>query len=84
MWIKWKGKKFLYQRVLSPGGLYQGEFTPTPQKPNVAEMKDNVLEFCRKLRLAEQFFEEEENNDKPLVKSKKDYQPPKCKNAALD
>ena len=64
------------------------KFTPTPRS-NQIELKTDIKEFCRKLRLAEFFHKENESEqvqtrDKSLVKDKSNFYPPKNRNHTLD
>lgn len=59
------------------------KFTPTPQKPNCQELKENLAAFTRKIRLLE-YFDGEENDDESLVRNKSDFTPPKNRNNALE
>ena len=63
------------------------KFTPTP-RGNKIELKPDINEFTRKLRLAEFFHKEEtiqeSNNTTPLVKNKSNFFPPKNRNRTLD
>ena len=71
------------------------KFTPTP-KPNEIEVKSDIKSFTRKLRLAE-FFEPDENEEsdsdeesdsvgetQPLVRNKSDFVPPRGRDKHLD
>lgn len=48
----------LSQKSLTPIQILSKglKFTETPQKPNVVEIKNESSDFCKRLRLAEQFF----------------------------
>ena len=63
------------------------KFTPTPQR-NVNEMKRDIDEFTRKLRLREYFYSENNNEGEqiitPLVNPKSTFNPPRNRNNTLD
>ncbi|MEW8548114.1 MAG: hypothetical protein AB2693_31815, partial [Candidatus Thiodiazotropha sp.] len=59
------------------------KFTPTPEKQNLQEIKEDMAEFNRKIRLKE-FFYEQEDEDDSLVKNRSDFTPPKGRNEALE
>ena len=67
------------------------KFTPTP-KPNNVELKSDIQEFTRKLRLIEFFHPENLDNFQgtresvsgPLVKNKSNFYPPRNRNKFLD
>ncbi|CAG2184545.1 unnamed protein product [Mytilus edulis] len=59
------------------------KFTPTPQTSNYNEVKDDISNFCRKLRLTEELFDKE-NRDESIVRNKSTYKSSKGKNKALD
>ncbi|CAG2243424.1 unnamed protein product [Mytilus edulis] len=59
------------------------KFTPTPQTSNYNEVKDDISNFCRKLRLTEELFDKE-NPDESIVRNKSTYKSSKGKNKALD
>ena len=67
------------------------KFTPTP-KPNTIELKSDIQEFTRKLRLIEFFHSENLDNSHetresvsgPLVKNKSNFYPPRNRNKFLD
>ena len=67
------------QKILEKGL----KFTPTPERGNQQELKEDIFEFTRKLRLAEYFYGTEDP-DISLVKNKSDFIPPRNRNAALD
>lgn len=52
------------------------KFTPTPRQ-NTTELKNDVQEFGRKLRLLEYFNGREQNSDNSLVRNKSNFVPPK-------
>lgn len=54
------------EEVILQRGL---KFTPTPFKANLEEMKEDISEFTRKVRLAEFFFDKEDKSDDSLVKT---------------
>ena len=59
------------------------KFTPTP-KSNTSELRADVNEFCRKLRLTELFYnEEDEEKDEPLVRNKTGWNPPQKPRSGL-
>ena len=59
------------------------KFTPTPRTTNYGEIKDDISEYCRRLRLAEKFLDYDED-DESLVRNKSNYRPPKGRNKTLD
>lgn len=63
------------------------KFTPTPEKENSYELKQDLFEFERQLRLAEYFFGKEDT-DISIVRNKRNFIPPpkkkKNRNAALE
>ncbi len=65
------------------------KFTPTPRS-TPDKLKCDVIEFCRKLRLAEEFYKDEDEDElqeeevRPLVKNKSRYQGRKGRNNTLD
>ena len=65
------------------------KFTPTP-KINIKEVKTDVNEFCRKLRLAEFYFKEseemnsDENEKTNIVMKKGHLHPPIGRDVVLD
>ena len=59
------------------------KFTPIPEKENTQELKEDLFEFTRKLRLTKYFYGREDP-DISLVKNKSDFIPPKNRNAALE
>ena len=60
------------------------KFTPTPEKRNIEEIKTDLAEFHRKLRLKEFFLEYQNNEDDSIVRNKSFFEPPKNRNVALD
>ena len=60
------------------------KFTPTPRTKNISEVKTDTLEFCRRLRLAENFLDFNEEEDGSIVRNKSNFIPSKEKNKALD
>ena len=61
------------------------KFTPTPRSKNITEIKTDILEFCRRLRLTECFSEITRGiSDHSLVKNKSNFTPSKQRNKALD
>lgn len=61
-------------------------FTPTPQS-NKYELKTDIKEYTRKLRVAEYFYEEdggETELEEHLVRNKSYFNPKKGKNEILD
>lgn len=75
------------QRTLSDAEIKLLEkglkFTPTPCKSNNQEIQEDIAEFTRKIRLAEYFYECEDD-DISLVKNKSNFYPPKYRNQALE
>ena len=67
------------QKILEKGL----KFTPTPEKENSYELKQDLFEFERKLRLAEYFFGKEDT-DISIVRNKSNFIPKKNRNAALE
>ena len=61
------------------------KFTPTPQR-NLPEMKKDIKDFTRKLRLVEFFLENPalDTPDSSLVKSKSNFCPPQNRNGPLE
>ncbi|KAL4223531.1 hypothetical protein ACF0H5_017002 [Mactra antiquata] len=59
------------------------KFTPTPVKSNVNEIKEDLAEFTRKIRLAE-FFHNKEKEDDSLVRNKSMFVPPLDRNQQLN
>uniref|UniRef100_A0A0L8HZV6 Uncharacterized protein n=1 Tax=Octopus bimaculoides TaxID=37653 RepID=A0A0L8HZV6_OCTBM len=59
------------------------KFTPTASTPNPPEIKDDISEFCRKLRLTEAFIDLN-NEDDSIIKNKSNFIPSKGRNKALD
>ena len=59
------------------------KFTPTPDKSNNIELKGDMNEFCRKMRLIE-YFDGTEDDDISIVKNKSDFIPPKDRNQSLE
>ena len=67
------------------------KYCPTPNTQDSKELETDVLEFCRRLRLTEKFFKEDDDNedtniltDVPLVRNKSDWNPPKSKDKSLE
>lgn len=58
------------------------KFTPTPRE-NSDEMKSDIKEFTRKLRLGE-FFLDNDTDDNSIVKNKSNFMPPRGRNRVLD
>ncbi|XP_033762626.1 uncharacterized protein LOC117344085 [Pecten maximus] len=71
-------------KVLSKGM----KFCPTPSEQDNTQLKTDLLEFCRRLRLNEKFFKEGTSDDsskeEPIVKNKSNYNPPKSSNCQLE
>ena len=59
------------------------KFTPTPQKKNYNEIKDDISKFTRKLRLTEELYDKSDN-DESIVRNISKYNAPKGRNTALD
>lgn len=59
------------------------KFTPTPKHANISEIKKDIAEFSRRVRLAETFFDMNED-DSSLARNKSRFIPKKGKNLALD
>ena len=58
------------------------EFAPTPQRNNALELKEDLSEFTRILRLLDFFHETDYDADDSLVKNKSTFIPPKQRNPA--
>ena len=69
--------------------LHRGlKFTPTPL-PNKIELKNDVQQFSRKLRLLEFFYkenesEEEKSSNDSIIKNKSAFNPPRNRDKILD
>ena len=64
------------------------KYTSTPKR-NIIELKRNVLEFTKKLRLIEMLFSKKKKKIKSdinnsLIKEKSSFHPPQNSNACLD
>ncbi len=63
------------------------KFTPTPTGAP-ERLKCDVIDFCRKLRLSEEFYKEddsaEEEDERPLVRNKSSYRGKKGRDQVLD
>ena len=59
------------------------KFCPTPEKFNFIEDKQDIDNFCRKLKLSEYFYDVE-YSDHSLIKSKSSFNPPDGRNDYLD
>ncbi|GAB1597911.1 uncharacterized protein LOC115215981, partial [Argonauta hians] len=59
------------------------KFTPTPQYPNPIETREDILEFCRKLRTTEELFDKT-TEDNSIIYNKSNYTPNKGRNPTLD
>ena len=64
------------------------KFTPTPL-PNKIELKNDIQQFSRKLRLLEFFYkenesEEEKSSDDSIIKNKSAFNPPRNRDKILD
>ncbi|XP_029656319.1 uncharacterized protein LOC115230243 [Octopus sinensis] len=59
------------------------KFIPTPRRSNPNEIKDNTLDFCRKLRLTEALYNYTTEDDS-IVKDKSEYHPTTGRNKGLD
>lgn len=59
------------------------KFTPTPSHSNTQELKNDVLEFTRKVRLIE-YFDDTEDPDESLVRNKSNFVPPIGREQLLD
>lgn len=59
------------------------KFTPTPRRNNTEEMTNDIEAFCRRLRLAE-FFLDEECIDESIVSNPSNFVPPRGRNKNLD
>ena len=61
------------------------KFTPAP-KSNTSELRADVNVFCRKLRLTELLYNEDEDEiiDEPLVRNKTGWNPPRSQDQVLE
>ena len=62
------------------------KFTPTPLKPNIQELNENITEFSRKIRLVE-YFEgngNQDENNESLVRNKSNWIPSKGRDKDLE
>lgn len=59
------------------------KFAPTPDNSNLHELKTDLKEFTRKLRLIEQFGNKEDG-DNSRVRNRSNYVPPKNRNQTLE
>ena len=59
------------------------KFTPTPRNSNFNEIKDDISDFCRKLRLTEELFDKD-NDDESVVRNRSKYNPTKGRTKELD
>ena len=60
------------------------KFTPTPLKPNIQELNEDITEFTRNIRLVEYFEGNEDENDESLVRNKSNWIPPKGRDKDLE
>ena len=60
------------------------KFTPTPLKPNIQELNEDITEFTRKIQLVEYFESNQDENDESLVKNKTNWIPPKGRDKYLE
>ena len=60
------------------------KFTPTPQHDNTEELRKDLSEFHRRLRLQEYFLNSEKSTNPSIVKNKSNFQPPKGRNDKLE
>ncbi|XP_062571387.1 uncharacterized protein LOC134233429, partial [Saccostrea cucullata] len=63
------------------------KFTPTPSNSNLQELSKDIKEYTRKLRLAEFFHkddEDENTSESDLVRNKSNFNPKKGRNSLLD
>ena len=58
------------------------KFTPTP-KSNITELKSDIKQFHRRLRLRE-YFGSEDIMDESIVRNKSDFTPPKDRDEYLE
>ena len=49
------------------------KFTPMPLKPNIQELNKDITEFTRKIRLAEYFEGNQDENDESLIRNKSNW-----------
>ena len=59
------------------------KFTPTPRE-NVKELKSDIYEFCRKLRLCEFFYDSEKVESINVVECKSNFTPDRNRDTILD
>jgi len=61
------------------------KFCPTPNSNNNDELKTDILEFCRKLRLSEKFFNDDSKDcNGAIVRNKSNWNPPKSQDKFLE
>ena len=60
------------------------KLTPTPLKPNIQELNEDITEFTRKIRLVEYFEGNQDENDESLVRNKSSWIPPKGRDKDLE
>ena len=60
------------------------KFTPTPLKPNIQELNEDITEFTRKIRLVEYFEGNQDENDESPVRNKSNWIPPKGRDKDLE
>jgi len=60
------------------------KFCPTPEKQNTDELRGDVIDFTKKLRLAEMFYGTEDKFTVVLVRNKSNYTPEKTNNEYLE
>ena len=60
------------------------KFTPTPENRNVQEIRTDIHEFNRKIRLKERFHNKAYEQDSSVARNKSNFEPTKGRNEALD
>lgn len=61
------------------------KFCPTPKGNNSSELKSDILQFCRRLRLNEKFFtEDNEYENESIVRNNSNWVPPKSDDRHLE
>ena len=63
--------------------LGKGQFTSTPTKRNILQIREDISEFTRKIRLAE-YFHGKDDPDDSLVKNKTKFISPLGRNISLN
>ena len=55
------------------------KYSPTPTKPNIQELNEDIMEFTRNIRLAEYFEGNGDDTDDFFVRNKSDWIPLKVR-----